>query len=142
MKSPAFSNHNRRTFLKYLAGSPYVAAPGGIRAFAQRAPEIAEVITNPKEAFSIMDFEEAAHRKVPPVHWAHMTGGVDDGATLRANREGFRHVQLRPRRLRDATKVDMRTDLFGASYNSPRRRRSDSGTVCGRSPISGPAGKT
>jgi isopentenyl diphosphate isomerase/L-lactate dehydrogenase-like FMN-dependent dehydrogenase len=28
-------------------------------------------------------------------------------------------VQLRPRRLRDATKVDMRVDLFGTTYNSP-----------------------
>jgi isopentenyl diphosphate isomerase/L-lactate dehydrogenase-like FMN-dependent dehydrogenase len=119
MKSPACSYHSRRTFLKYLAGSPYVAALGGIRAFAQRAPEIAEIITNPKDAFSVMDLEEAAHRKILPVHWAHLASGVDDDDTLRANREGFRHVQLRPRRLRDATKVDMRTDLFGASYNSP-----------------------
>jgi hypothetical protein len=47
-----------------------------------------------------------------------MAGGVDDDATLSANRDGFRRVELR-RRLRDATKVDMRTDLFGASYNSP-----------------------
>jgi isopentenyl diphosphate isomerase/L-lactate dehydrogenase-like FMN-dependent dehydrogenase len=30
-------------------------------------------------------------------------GGVDDDATLRANREGYGHIQLRPRRLRDAT---------------------------------------
>ena len=44
---------------------------------------------------------------------------MDDDATLRANREGFKHVQLRPRRLRDATKVDMRTDLFGTMYDSP-----------------------
>jgi hypothetical protein len=44
MKSPAFSTHNGRTFLKYLAGSPCVAALGGIRAFAERAPEIAEVM--------------------------------------------------------------------------------------------------
>ena len=58
MKSPAFSTHNRRIFLKYLAGSPYVAALGGIRAFAERAPEIAEVMADPKEAFSVMDFEE------------------------------------------------------------------------------------
>jgi isopentenyl diphosphate isomerase/L-lactate dehydrogenase-like FMN-dependent dehydrogenase len=26
---------------------------------------------------------------------------------------------LRPRRLRDASKVDMRTDLFGTVFNSP-----------------------
>jgi hypothetical protein len=54
MKSAAFSTHNRRTFLKYLAGSPYVAALGGIRAFAERAPEITEVIADPKEASSVM----------------------------------------------------------------------------------------
>jgi isopentenyl diphosphate isomerase/L-lactate dehydrogenase-like FMN-dependent dehydrogenase len=52
-------------------------------------------------------------------HWAYMASGTDDGATLLANREGFRQLQLRPRRLRDATKVDMRTDLFGTTYASP-----------------------
>jgi len=118
MKSSAFCNPNRRTFLKYLAGSPYVAALGGIRAFAERVPEIAEVIADPKEAFSVMYFEEATCRKVHPVHWAFLASGVDDDVTLRANREGFQHIQLRLRRLRDASKVDMRTDLFGTVYNS------------------------
>jgi isopentenyl diphosphate isomerase/L-lactate dehydrogenase-like FMN-dependent dehydrogenase len=119
VKSFISPNYSRRAFLAFLAGSPYVAALGGIRAFAQRAPEIAEAIADPKEAFNVMDFEEAAQRKVLPVHWAYMASGVDDDATLRANREGFRHVQLRPRRLRDATKVYTRTDLFGATYDSP-----------------------
>jgi hypothetical protein len=119
VKSSAFSNPNRRTFLKYLAGSPYVVALGGIRAFAERAPEIAEVMADPKEAFSVMDFEEATRRKVDTVHWAYLTSGVDDDVTLRANREAFQRIQLRPRRLRDASKVDMRTDLFGTVYNSP-----------------------
>jgi 4-hydroxymandelate oxidase len=120
MKSPAFSNLNRRTFLKYLAGSPYVAALDGIRAFAERwAPEIAEVMADPKEAFSVMDFEEATRSKVDPVHWPFLASGVDDDATLRANREGFQRIQLRPPRLRDASQVDMRTDLFGRVYNSP-----------------------
>ena len=48
-----------------------------------------------------------------------MTSGVDDDSTIRANREGFKHVQLRPRRLFDATKVDMRADLWGTTYDSP-----------------------
>jgi isopentenyl diphosphate isomerase/L-lactate dehydrogenase-like FMN-dependent dehydrogenase len=48
-----------------------------------------------------------------------MSSGVDDDGTLRANREGFKHIELRPRRLRDATKVDMRVDLFGTIYSSP-----------------------
>ena len=33
-----------------------------------------------------------------PGHWAYMVSGVDDDATLRANRQGFNQVQLRPRR--------------------------------------------
>src|SRR5271169_7230437 len=101
MKRPTSSLRHRRAFLKFLAGSPYVAALGGLRAFAQRAPEIADVIGSPKEALSVMDFEEAAHRKVLQGHWAYMVSGVDDDATIRANREGFKHVELRPRRLRD-----------------------------------------
>ena len=76
-------------------------------------------MTSPMDALSVFDFEEAAHVKVLPGHWAYMASGVDDDATLRANREVFKRVQLRPRRLRDATKVDMRVDLFGTVYNSP-----------------------
>src|SRR6202047_1605510 len=115
----------RREFLKFLAASPYVAALGGVAAFmrpsafAENTQETSEVITGPTQALNVFDFEEAAHRKVQPGHWAYMASGVDDDATLRANREGFKHVQLRPRRLRDATKVDMRVELFGTLYNSP-----------------------
>jgi 4-hydroxymandelate oxidase len=115
----------RREFLKFLAASPYVAAFGGVAkfleqtAFAQTPQVASEVITEPAKALNVFDFEEAAHRKVLPGHWAYMASGVDDDATLHANREGFKHVELRPRRLRDATKVDMRVDLFGTVYNSP-----------------------
>jgi 4-hydroxymandelate oxidase len=111
----------RRRFLEFLAASPYVAACGGVAAylegaFAQGAPD---PIDAPAEALSVFDFEEVAHRKVQPGHWAYMASGVDNDETLRANREGFRHLELRPRRLRDATKIDMRVELFGIAYESP-----------------------
>jgi isopentenyl diphosphate isomerase/L-lactate dehydrogenase-like FMN-dependent dehydrogenase len=115
----------RREFLKFLAASPYVAALGGVtafvqqRAFAQGTREASDVIAAPADALDVFDFEEAAHRKVPPGHWAYTAGGIDDDATILANREGFKHVLLRPRRLRDATKVDMRVELFGTVYDSP-----------------------
>jgi 4-hydroxymandelate oxidase len=115
----------RREFLKFLLASPYVAALGGAAAFleqharAEPAQSTSDVISSPAEALSVFDFEEAAHRKVLPGHWAYMASGVDDDATLRANREVFRHVQLRPRRLHDPSKVDMRVDLFGTIYASP-----------------------
>ena len=121
----SFVSAARREFLKFLAASPYVAALGGVTAFlersglAQDAKQTSDVIASPAQALNVFDFEEAAHRKVQPGHWAYMASGVDDDATLRANREGYQHVQLRPRRLRDATKVDMRVELFGTVYNSP-----------------------
>jgi len=121
------ANTARREFLKFLAASPYVAALGGVTVFlersglalAQNGRPASEVIGSPAEALNVFDFEEPAHRKVQPGHWAYMASGVDDDATLRANREGFKHIELRPRRLRDATKVDMHVELFGTTYNSP-----------------------
>ncbi|MSV28664.1 MAG: alpha-hydroxy-acid oxidizing protein [Bryobacterales bacterium] len=107
------NSKTRRAFLKFMAGSPYVAALGGVRAFA------ADVITSPADALDVMDFEEAARRRVMPGHWAYMVSGVDDDVTLHANREGLKHVQLRPRRLIDATKVDTRATLWGETFESP-----------------------
>jgi isopentenyl diphosphate isomerase/L-lactate dehydrogenase-like FMN-dependent dehydrogenase len=111
----------RRKFLRFLAASPYVATSGGLAAYLERAfaQGVTDLIGAPADALSVFDFEEVAHRKVQPGHWAYMSSGVDGDETLRANREGFKHVELRPRRLRDATKVDMRVDLFGLAYESP-----------------------
>src|SRR3984885_9641670 len=115
----------RREFLKFLAASPYVAALGGVAAFlgrgvsAQNAPQNQELVAHPADAINVFDFEEVAHRKVQQGHWAYMASGVDDDGTLHANREAFKHIELRPRRLHDATKVDMRVDLFGTTYDSP-----------------------
>jgi 4-hydroxymandelate oxidase len=115
----------RREFLRFLAGSPYVAALGGVVAFLEQRPlgwtpqNGAAAIESAADALSVFDFEEAARRRVLPGHWAYMASGVDDDATLRANRDGYSHLQLRPRRLRDATTVDMHVDLFGTTYASP-----------------------
>ena len=105
----------RRDFLKFIASSPVIASLGGVAAFlaeggihAQEpwspAPQTAapsDVITDPSQALDVFDFEEPAHRRMLPGHWAHMVTGVDGEGTMRANREGFNHAFLRPRRLRD-----------------------------------------
>jgi len=86
------------------------------RAWAQQTqPPLAAA----KDALNVMEFEEMAHRALPPAHWGYMTTGVDDDATLRANREGFTHYQIRPRRLVDVRKTDLTTDLFGSSWETP-----------------------
>src|SRR3989441_12801860 len=94
MQNSTATDTARREFLKFLAASPYVAALGGVTAFlersglvlAQSARPASDVIASPAEALNVFDFEEAAHRKVNPGHWAYMASGVDDDATLRANR--------------------------------------------------------
>jgi isopentenyl diphosphate isomerase/L-lactate dehydrogenase-like FMN-dependent dehydrogenase len=78
-----------------------------------------ELIPSPKEAINVFDFEPVCRKNVPPAHFGYMASGIDDEATLRANREGFLKFQLRPRRLIDVSKVDMGVDILGVKYSSP-----------------------
>src|SRR5258706_1590311 len=77
MKQPDTFSSARREFLRFLAASPYVAALGGVatflevRSFGQSAPSASDVIANPADALSVLDFEEAPHRKVMPGHSAY-----------------------------------------------------------------------
>src|ERR1700760_2612122 len=120
---------SRRRFLQYLAASPLLSVTG-LPAFANEAPSKwpdpmiwtgpdSDVIKSPKEAINVFDFEPAAFKNVPPAHFGYMASGLDDEVTLRANREGFLKFQLRPRRLRDVSKVDMSVEIFGTKYDSP-----------------------
>src|SRR5581483_10014450 len=93
------------------AGSPLLA-----RAWAEQSEP---VIATAKDGISLMDFEPAAHKVLPPAHWAYMASGVDDDYTVRINREGFKRFQLRPHRLVDVSKVDMKTEIFGAVWEAP-----------------------
>jgi 4-hydroxymandelate oxidase len=111
MRSGHFTLRNRRQFLRFLAGSPLLAP----LASGQQLPPLA----NAKDALSVMDFAEPAHQALPPAHWGYVATGVDDNATLEANFAGFRRIQLRPRRLVDVSKVDLKTELFGTVWDSP-----------------------
>ena len=122
---------NRRRFLQFLAASP-LAAAGAADGFAQglsptRLPDpmvwqprdLEHLITDPKQAINVFDFEPVMKKNVPPAHFGYMASGIDDEVTLRANREGFQKFQLRPRRLVDVSKVDMKVTLFGQTYDNP-----------------------
>ena len=128
-------HEHRRRLLQFLAGSPLVATlpAAAPAAFAQafipgtREPDprmwatydASKLIKDPKEAINVFDFEPVARQKVPPAHFGYMAAGIDDEVTLRANREDFLKLQLRPRRLVDVSKVDMTTDILGVKYASP-----------------------
>lgn len=101
-------NESRRKFLAFLAASPLFAGP-----------ETSGVIADPKDAINVMDFEPACQKVLPPAHYGYLATGVDDDLTLKANRDGFQRLKLRPRRLIDISHVSLRTELFGTTWDTP-----------------------
>src|SRR6266705_843828 len=133
MISPHFDRiRRRRRLLQLLAATPLFARVDA-SAFAQnisaqsRLPDpmywaprdLDNLISDPKEALDIFDFEPVAKKNLPPAHFGYMVTGIDDEVTLRANREGFLKFQLRPRRLVDVATIDMTTEILGVKYDSP-----------------------
>ncbi len=116
---------SRRRLLQFLAASPLFAQAAlaeGLRPSdpADWAPrDLDKLISDPKQALDVFDFEPVMKNNVPPAHFGYMATGVDDETTLRANREGFRKFALRPRRLVDVSTIDMRAEILGTIYDSP-----------------------
>jgi 4-hydroxymandelate oxidase len=124
MLSPLYQAASRRRLLQFLAASPLLACPGApvaaptdSQAWAPR--DLDKLIDSAASALDVFDFEPVMKKNVPPAHFGYMATDVDEEVTLRANRESFRRLQLRPRRLVDVSEVDTRTDIFGTTYDSP-----------------------
>ncbi len=128
---------DRRDFLRFIAGSPLLAAVGldayilrdlasasprrAATAFslAQRALQGPSTIRTAREALDVFDFEPVARQKIPVGHWAYLASGTDDDGTIRANRDGFDRWALKPRRLVDVQKIDASVTLIGTRYPTP-----------------------
>lgn len=104
---------SRRRFLRYLAASPALFGPA--RTIAQVSTDLyaPRAVASAAEAVNVFDFHEVAKRVLRPAHYAYLAMGTDDGATLKANREGFRNYRLRVRRLINVRNVDTSIELFG-----------------------------
>ncbi|MGP8121894.1 MAG: alpha-hydroxy acid oxidase [Xanthobacteraceae bacterium] len=126
------NEESRRQFVKLLLASPLLACPGAALAADGLTPRSKPTdpmiwapldpqapIASPKDAINVFDFEPACRQNTSPAHFGYMASGIDDEVTLRANREDFLKFQLRPRRLRDVSKVDMSVELFGTRFDTP-----------------------
>jgi len=118
---------DRRRFLTFLASSPLLAlsASGAWSALVESA-QAAEsdgptraLIASTNDALNVFDFELVARQKLPPAHYGYLATGVDDDATLLANRTGFSKIQIRARRLVDVSRIDTSTELFGTTWKTP-----------------------
>src|SRR5471032_2914196 len=105
MSQQNFQIASRRRLLQYLAASPLLAHSVLAQGFAPQDPvewaprDLDKLIADPAQALDVFDFEPVMKKNVPPAHFGYMATGADDEMTLRANREGFRKFELRPRRL-------------------------------------------
>jgi isopentenyl diphosphate isomerase/L-lactate dehydrogenase-like FMN-dependent dehydrogenase len=128
---------SRRRFLQFAAGSPLLAVAGvnvnrltkllggdardrakGL-ALLQQATQEPELIASAADALDVFDFEPVAKKKIPPAHWGYLMTGTDDDATIRANREGYAHWDLRARRLVDVSKIDPSVEILGVKWPTP-----------------------
>src|SRR5262245_20306640 len=91
---------SRRRLLQFLAASPLLAHNAlaqQLRDPAEWAPrELEKLITDPRQALDVFDFEPVMRQNVPAAHFGYMATGVDDEVTLHANRDAFRKFALRP----------------------------------------------
>jgi 4-hydroxymandelate oxidase len=116
---------SRRRLLQFLAASPLLAQNALAEGLRPSDPvdwaprDLDKLIAEPAQALDVFDFEPVMRKNVPPAHFGYMATGVGDEMTLRANREGFRKFELRPRRLVDVSTIDMSAEILGTKYDSP-----------------------
>ncbi|WBU62020.1 alpha-hydroxy acid oxidase [Paracoccus albus] len=65
------------------------------------------------------DFEPAARRLLPRAIFGYVSGGVENNASLNANRNAFNSMGFRPRILQDVSERDQTTRLFDEDIASP-----------------------
>ena len=71
------------------------------------------------KAASIIDYREIARRRLPPFLFQYIDGGAYAEATLRRNVEDLSAVALRQRVLRDVSRIDLTTEIFGQTWQMP-----------------------
>lgn len=108
-------SHSRRALLGFLAASPLACALGARKSWAQ----LDTLIEDPSQALDVFDFQNYVRMHMQPGHYWYMAQAGDDQEMLQINRDGFKKIQLKPRRLVDTTNVDLSVELFGQRYDTP-----------------------
>jgi 4-hydroxymandelate oxidase len=71
------------------------------------------------EPINLAEYETLARECLTPSAWGYFYGGSDDEVSLRANREAFERLRLRPRMLVDVSAVDLGTTALGTPVPMP-----------------------
>ncbi len=68
---------------------------------------------------NVNDYEVVAKTRMEAGAWDYYQGGSDDEVTVRANRQAFERLQLRPRILMEDIEHDLHTIVLGDAVNFP-----------------------
>ena len=68
---------------------------------------------------SVPDLRKKAERKIPRFAFEYLDGGCNEDVNLHKNTSDIREVELLPYYLRNHIKSDMKTELFGHTYDAP-----------------------
>ena len=127
------SEKSRRSFLKYLAASPVLAASSK-SVLAATAGEMSTkapdpyiwrpydpnyLIEKPEDALEVFEFEPVCRKNTPVAHFGFMATGADDDGSYIHNRQDISKFAIRSRRLRDVRKCDPSREIFGTKYSMP-----------------------
>jgi 4-hydroxymandelate oxidase len=108
----------RRELVKVLVGSlgSLLASPGSLGGVARAQPGASGATPPP---VNLLEFEPLARQRLSPMAYEYVSQGAADEITLRANREAFAALRLKPRVLVDVGALDTRLQLFGQRLDFP-----------------------
>lgn len=87
---------------------------------AERWDTLSGVSSNEaSDLVSLEDYEQRARTRLTPAAEAFLASGVGEEITVRANREAFARLRLRPRALVDVSRLDTRVRLLGRDHAAP-----------------------
>ncbi|KAF7973057.1 hypothetical protein HWV62_16356 [Athelia sp. TMB] len=72
-----------------------------------------------EEILNLHDFEAIAKLVMAEKAWAYYSSAADDEITIRENHAAFHRIWFRPRVMRDVSKVDYSTTIFGQKTSMP-----------------------
>src|SRR2546426_10031542 len=84
-----------------------------------RPPSVHDTATAPSDLLNLHEIVAKARQNLNQNDWDYIIGGAESETTLRRNRMALDSIALRPRVLRDVSKVDAAVNQFGRKLRLP-----------------------
>ena len=68
---------------------------------------------------SVEDLRKRAKSKIPKFAFEYLDGGCNNDVNLKKNTDRIRDIELKPKYLVDYKKPNLKTKLFGHTYDAP-----------------------